>query len=467
MALTFYNTLGREKTEFTALKPPVVGIYSCGPTVYDYAHIGNLRAYVFADLIGRVLRRQGFQTHHLINITDVGHLVGENSNGEDKVEKKAKADHKTTKEIVDFYTQAFFVDLAKIAIDRRQFEFPKASDHVADQIELIKKLEAKGFTYQTSDGLYFDTSKYPAYAELGKLDLAGLKEGARVEKNPEKKNPSDFALWKFSRPAETRQQEWDSPWGIGFPGWHIECSAMSMKYLGEHFDIHTGGIDHISVHHSNERAQSEGATGQPFVNYWLHTDFLTVDSQKMAKSLGNFYRLEDLENKGYHPLGFRYFLLSAHYRSALNFTWEALAGAETAWQRLINLAREWKSQAENISGKISVDYQKKFNSFLDNDLNTPQGLALVWDMAKDSNLSPVDKFATLIDFDTVLGLQIAEHLNNEKISTEITLLAEEREKARHNKDWAEADRIRQELADLGYEVLDTETGYNLRPKGQI
>ncbi|KKS89208.1 MAG: Cysteine-tRNA ligase [Parcubacteria group bacterium GW2011_GWC1_43_11b] len=467
MALTFYNTLGREKTEFTALKPPVVGIYSCGPTVYDYAHIGNLRAYVFADLIGRVLRRQGFQTHHLINITDVGHLVGENSNGEDKVEKKAKADHKTTKEIVDFYTQAFFVDLAKIAIDRRQFEFPKASDHVADQIELIKKLEAKGFTYQTSDGLYFDTSKYPAYAELGKLDLAGLKEGARVEKNPEKKNPSDFALWKFSRPAETRQQEWDSPWGIGFPGWHIECSAMSMKYLGEHFDIHTGGIDHISVHHSNERAQSEGATGQPFVNYWLHTDFLTVDSQKMAKSLGNFYRLEDLENKGYHPLGFRYFLLSAHYRSALNFTWEALAGAETAWQRLINLAREWKSQAENISGKISVDYQKKFNSFLDNDLNTPQGLALIWDMAKDSNLSPVDKFATLIDFDTVLGLQIAEHLNNEKISTEITLLAEEREKARHNKDWAEADRIRQELADLGYEVLDTETGYNLRPKGQI
>ena len=467
MALTFYNTLGREKTEFTALKPPVVGIYSCGPTVYDYAHIGNLRAYVFAYLIGRVLRRQGFQTHHLINITDVGHLVGENSNGEDKVEKKAKADHKTTKEIVDFYTQAFFVDLAKIAIDRRQFEFPKASDHVADQIELIKKLEAKGFTYQTSDGLYFDTSKYPAYAELGKLDLAGLKEGARVEKNPEKKNPSDFALWKFSRPAETRQQEWDSPWGIGFPGWHIECSAMSMKYLGEHFDIHTGGIDHISVHHSNERAQSEGATGQPFVNYWLHTDFLTVDSQKMAKSLGNFYRLEDLENKGYHPLGFRYFLLSAHYRSALNFTWEALTGAETAWQRLINLAREWKSQAENISGKISVDYQKKFNSFLDNDLNTPQGLALIWDMAKDSNLSPVDKFATLIDFDTVLGLQIAEHLNNEKISTEITLLAEEREKARHNKDWAEADRIRQELADLGYEVLDTETGYNLRPKGQI
>ena len=467
MALTFYNTLGREKTEFTALKPPVVGIYSCGPTVYDYAHIGNLRAYVFADLIGRVLRRQGFQTHHLINITDVGHLVGENSNGEDKVEKKAKADHKTTKEIVDFYTQAFFVDLAKIAIDRRQFEFPKASDHVADQIELIKKLEAKGFTYQTSDGLYFDTSKYPAYAELGKLDLAGLKEGARVEKNPEKKNPSDFALWKFSRPAETRQQEWDSPWGIGFPGWHIECSAMSMKYLGEHFDIHTGGIDHISVHHSNERAQSEGATGQPFVNYWLHTDFLTVDSQKMAKSLGNFYRLEDLENKGYHPLGFRYFLLSAHYRSALNFTWEALTGAETAWQRLINLAREWKSQAENISGKISVDYQKKFNSFLDNDLNTPQGLALIWDMAKDSNLSPVDKFATLIDFDTVLGLQIAEHLNNEKISAEITLLAEEREKARHNKDWAEADRIRQELADLGYEVLDTETGYNLRPKGQI
>lgn len=466
MALTLYNTLGKTKTPFEPIKPGQVGVYSCGPTVYQYAHLGNLRAYVFADLLNRTLRAEGYQVKHLINITDVGHLVGDTDEGEDKIEASARKENKSAQEIANFYTQAFFQDLELLGIDLDHYEFPRATEHVDQMIAQIKTLEAKGLAYQTSDGLYYDTAKFPTYSQLAGLDLAGQEAGARVELNPEKKNPSDFALWKFAAKEDKREQVWDSPWGPGFPGWHIECSAMSTKYLGCHFDIHTGGIDHIPVHHTNEIAQAEGSCGEKYVNFWLHNNFMTIEGEKMAKSLGNVFLLKDIIDRDFSPLAYRYLLLGVHYRSELNFTWDALAGADIAWHKLIQAARDLFNQ-DSSTGTINQAYYDRFLAGIENDLNSPQALAVVWELIKDKELAPAERLATLLKVDEILGLGLKNYLSLDQIPEEISLLVTEREKARTSADWAAADKVRQELADLGYEVLDTPEGPKVRIKAKF
>lgn len=457
--MKFYNTLTRKKEGFSPLESGVVSVYNCGPTVYDYAHIGNLRSYVFADILRRVLERNEYKVKQVVNITDVGHLTSDEDDGADKLEKSARETGKTAQEVADLYTRAFMGDLEALGVNTEGITFPKATDHITEQIDLIKILEEKGFTYKTSDGVYFDTSKLSDYGKLAQLDIEGLKAGARVEATNEKKNITDFALWKFSRSEEKRQQEWQSPWGVGFPGWHLECSAMSMKYLGDTFDIHTGGIDHVPVHHTNEIAQSESATGEKFVNYWLHNEFINVNGEKMSKSLGNIITLKDIEGKGFSPLAYRYWLLTAHYKTLANFTWEALEGAQTALDKLNNHILG----LEDSIGKIDGVYSSKFSEHLNDDLNTPKAIALLWELVKDDGVSDQDKKATILDFDKVLGLGFKE-LKPDVIPEDILDLAKKREEARSSKDWAKSDEIRDEINSKGFEILDTEEGYLVRKK---
>ena len=452
------NTMSGKKEEFKPLKDKTVGMYNCGPTVYNYPHIGNLRKYVFDDVLRRMLEWNGYKVNQIINITDVGHLVSDEDTGEDKIEQAARSEHKTAREVADFFTEAFYGDLETLNIEAvkdkgKKEKFPKATDHIEEQIRLIGKLETKGFTYKTSDGIYFDTSKFSGYGKLGSINTSGLREGARIEVNSEKRNPTDFALWKFSpMTGGKRQQEWESPWGIGFPGWHVECSAMSMKYLGESFDIHTGGIDHIPVHHNNEIAQSEAATGKKFVSYWLHEAFLNVDNAKMAKSAGNFYRLKDLAEQGIRPLAYRYWLLTAHYRSPVNFTWKAAKGADNAYGRLIeNFLLLGKK-----SGTPNKEYVEKFTSYINDDLDTPKAVALIWDFLKEQSVTAKDKKATLLEFDKVLGLNLASF--DVPVPEEIETLITDRETARQGRNWKKADELRQEIKKLGFEILDTEKG---------
>ncbi|RJO59100.1 cysteine--tRNA ligase [Candidatus Parcubacteria bacterium] len=451
MPLKLFNTLSRKIEEFQPIRPPKVGFYACGPTVYDRAHIGNLRAYIFEDILRRTLIHNGCQVKLVMNITDVGHLTSDADEGEDKLEKGAKRENSSVFEIAEKYTQLFKQDLKALNIAEPDV-WLKATDHIPEQIELIKKLEAKGFTYKTSDGIYYDTSKFPHYGDLAKLNVKGQKEGARVEVNQEKRNPTDFALWKFSPQGQKRQMEWESPWGVGFPGWHIECSAMSMKALGESFDIHTGGVDHIPVHHTNEIAQSEGATGRRFVKYWLHNEFLLVDSGKMAKSAGNFFTLDDLQEKGFSPLNYRYFVLGAHYRSKLNFTLEGLKASQNAHEELVNRLANMPSEA-----KIGcADFENNFFEAINNDLNTPQGLAVMWEMLKSDNPDSAKK-ASLLKMDEILGLGLAK-VNPIKIPKEIKELVEKREVARKNKDFKLSDEIRNRIVEKGFQVEDTEGG---------
>src|SRR3989338_2131329 len=360
--LLLYNTLGRKKQEFKPIKKGIVGLYTCGPTVYSYAHIGNLRTYIFEDILKRVLIENGYKVKHVMNITDVGHLTSDADTGDDKVEKSAKEQKKTVWDIAGFYTKVFQEDIAKLHILDPDI-WCRATDHIKEQIELIKKLEKKGLTYKTSDGIYFDTSKFKDYGILGNIKAEGLKAGVRVEIG-EKKNPTDFALWKFSPKDSKRQMEWKSPWGTGFPGWHIECSAMSMKYLGETFDIHCGGIDHVPVHHTNEIAQSEAATGKSFVKYWAHGAFLLLEKEKMAKSGGNFITLQTLIERGYDPLDYRYFCFTAHYRSELKFSFDALTSCRAAFNILKEKYLEFrkKKSAVNKKDHLVVIYVKKFES---------------------------------------------------------------------------------------------------------
>ncbi|MCX6712942.1 MAG: cysteine--tRNA ligase, partial [Candidatus Vogelbacteria bacterium] len=443
MNISLYNTLSRQKELFVPINKDQVGLYSCGPTVYLYPHIGNMRPYVISDLIRRLFEYEGQTVTQVINITDVGHLVSDTDEGEDKMEKEARIEGKSAKEIADFYLADFRHNLANLNIRSDGTIFPRATEHIKEQIELIKTLEEKGFTYRTSDGIYFDTAKYPKYAELAKLDLAGQREGARVEVNHEKRNPTDFALWKFSPKGELRQQEWESPWGKGFPGWHIECSAMSMKYLGHHFDIHTGGIDHIPVHHTNERAQSECATGEPYANYWLHVAFLIIEGEKMSKSLGNIYRIADLEEKGYSPLAYRYWLLTGSYHKTLNFTWETLNGAQTAYDRLLGQISELRNLGGE-SGTPDSAWRDKFSEAISDDLNSPQAIAVIWDLLKDDSVSPADKLATILDFDRVLGLDLKAQSKKEIVIPEtVKQLALEREDARRAKNYSKSDELRQ------------------------
>lgn len=460
MTLYFYNTLTRQKEEFKPIQSGKVGMYHCGPTVYNFAHIGNLRPYVFADIIRRLFEHEGYAVKQVINITDVGHLVSDADEGEDKMNVATKREGKTAEEIAIFYTDDFFKDLEKLNVRMENTEFPRATGHIVEQIALIEKLEKKGFTYTTSDGVYFDTSKLSDYGKLAELDIEGLKEGARIEKNPEKKNITDFALWKFSPKsiAGKREQEWDSPWGVGFPGWHIECSAMSMKYLGEHFDIHTGGIDHIPVHHTNEIAQSEAVTGKPFVNVWMHSNHILVDGGKMAKSSGNFYRLIDLDKKEISPLAYRYWLLTAHYRTLVNFTWDAVEGAQNAFKKLQAFVTELPNE-----GKVDIAYEAEFESFISDDLDTPKAIALMWELVKDPEILPENKKATILHFDEVLGLNL-KNLHHEEIPADIMALAQKRETAREEKNWHLSDEIRRNIEARGYELKDTEDGPKVTKK---
>ncbi|HEY4695080.1 MAG TPA: cysteine--tRNA ligase [Candidatus Nanoarchaeia archaeon] len=453
------NVLTRKKEKFTPITSGQVGIYTCGPTVYDYAHIGHARTYIFADILQRTLEYNALVVKRVMNITDVGHLTSDSDTGEDKMEKGAEREKKTVWEIADFYTKDFFDMIEALNIKKPEI-VPKATDHIKEMIELIKTLEEKGFTYKLADGIYFDTSKFPKYGELtGQTweDMQkNLRAGARVEMVPGKKHPTDFALWKFSPIGEKRQMEWESPWGKGFPGWHIECSAMSMKYLGESFDIHTGGVDHIPVHHTNEIAQSEASSGKQFVRFWLEGEHLLVENEKMSKSLGNFYRLADLEAKGVDPLAFRYLVLTAHYSTRLNFTWEALKAAETA---LKNLYREVSGyQGEARIG--CAEFESRFLEAINDDLDTPKALAIVWELVK-SDYPDSAKLKSLLKFDQVLGLDL-ENQARIKVSAEVENLVSEREKARKDKDFVKSDEIRKQIAEIGYEVIDDPAGPKLK-----
>ena len=451
-----YNTLSGKKEEFKALISSRIGLYTCGPTVYFYAHIGNLRTYLFEDFLRRTFEYDGYEVKHIMNITDVGHLSSNEDYGEDKMEASARKSQKTAWEIADFYTQAFVRDLKRLNILMPDV-MPKATDHIQEQIELIKILEKKGYTYKISDGIYFDVERFSAYGKLSKQKLDEKAAGARVEVNPEKRHPADFALWKFSAPDVKRQMEWSSPWvDRGFPGWHIECSAMATKYLGQPFDIHCGGIDHVPVHHENEIAQSEAAFGKPLANYWLHSEFMLVDSKRMGKSEGNAFMVDDLIKKGIEPLAFRYLCLNTHYRIQLNFTWEALAGAEKALHRLREHIRIYKNESAGSQGKPISNFHDEFTEFLNDDFNIPGALGVLWQLIH-SKLPAADKLATILDFDKVFGLELDKAVTPEKIevSDEIMNLIQKREKARKVKDWAASDRIRNELLEKGIQLEDT------------
>lgn len=438
MKIRLYNTLTRKKEIFKSRKLRKAEMYCCGLTVYNYAHIGNLRTYIFEDILRRILEFNGYKVHQVMNITDVGHLTSDADTGEDKLEKAANDKKQNAWQLAQHYTKEFKKDLQKLNIEMPQ-SIPKATKYIDQMIEIIKKLEEKGYTYKTLDGVYFDTSKFKKYGQMARLDIAGLQEGKRVEKNNEKKNPTDFALWKFSKKGE-RQMEWDSPWGNGFPGWHIECSAMSMKYFGPTFDIHCGGVDHIPVHHTNEIAQSEATTGKKYVNYWLHGEFLLIDKKKMAKSKDNFYRLKDLEDKGFSALDFRFFILNSHYRTKLDFTFEKLEKAkkelEGIRKKIVNL----------ISEKVLENDKKEIQAALNNDLDTSRAISLL-QSKNNKNL--------WLMFDKVLGLNLAA---KPELTIEEEKLLKNRELARKNEDFEKADEIRDELKKKGIEVEDTNDG---------
>jgi len=445
--LYLYNTLTRSKDEFKPLKKGKVGLYTCGPTVYDYPHIGNFRAYLFEDVLKRVLKYNNYKVKHVMNITDVGHLTSDGDEGEDKLEKGSRREGKSVWDIAKFYTKVFKDNLAELNIIEPN-TWCKATDYIKAQIKFARVLEKKGFTYLTSDGLYFDTAKYLGYADLAKLNLAGQQEGARVEVNIEKRNPTDFALWKFSPKNEQRQMEWKSPWGIGFPGWHLECSAMSIKELGEEFDIHCGGIDHVPVHHTNERAQNWGFTSKETVKYWIHSEFLLVDGGKMGKSLGNLMTLKQIKEQGCTPMAFRYFSLQAHYRSKLNFTLEALEAAQNG---LNNLIKEI-SNLDKPRGSFR-EFEKKFDEAINDDLNTPEALAVMQALLK-SDLPSSAKRAGVIKFDKVLGLGLNVYKSEKKITAEVQSLIDQRQKARKNKDYQKSDELRKKIEDAGVKLKD-------------
>jgi len=457
MSLKLYDTYSRSLREFEPLQPPTVGMYTCGPTVYDYAHIGNLRTYIFADILRRTLEFNGFPVRQVMNITDVGHLVSDADTGEDKMEKGARRTGRTAWEIADFYTQAFREDLKRLHIQEPHV-WCKATDHIQEQIDVIRCIEEKGFTYRVSDGIYFDTSKLGDYGYMARLDVEGLQAGTRIDMG-DKRHPTDFALWKFSPPGQQRQMEWDSPWGVGFPGWHIECSAMSAEYLGTFFDIHTGGEDHIPVHHTNEIAQTEACYGTRLANFWIHGYFLQIDDSRMAKSSGEFLRLQTLIDHGYDPLAYRFFCLSANYRAKLNFTWDALDSAARSLDRLRNSAFEWGEP-----GVVDEEFVEKFRETINEDLNMPRALAVTWDLVK-SDLPDSTKKATIGLFDHVLGLGLLSWKPvEEQIPPEILSLVEQRQLARQEKRWQDADRLRNEVQAAGFEVEDTPQGPRVKAK---
>lgn len=467
--LKLYNTLSRSIEEFELLHPPAVGMYTCGMTVYDYAHIGHGRKYVGDDILRRVLTRFGYNVTHVQNVTDVGHLVSDMDEGEDKLEKGAKNQGKTVWEVADFFSKQFYDSMDRLNV-LRPTVICKATDHIPEQIGLVKRLVDKGFAYDTPEAVYFDVSKFPKYETLfGNQQLQEKQIAVRknVQTGEHKKHAADFALWfkRVGRFAD-HTMHWTSPWGDGFPGWHIECSAMSMKYLGETFDIHTGGVDHIPVHHPNEIAQSEAATGKPFVHYWVHDAFLMVDGKKMSKSLGNFYTIEDVVKKNFDPLALRYFYLTAHYRKTQNFTWEGLTAAQNSLDELRKQVMAMrKSGRSSLSAEKleKVDaYRQRFDDALADDLNTPQALAVVWEVVK-SNIPAPDKYDLIIDFDGVLGLKLNEvgTTQTQEIPVEIQQLSDKRQKLREEKKFEESDVIRKKIEEKGYILEDTSKGTSI------
>ncbi len=460
-----YNTLTRQKEEFQPINPPQVGLYCCGPTVYDYQHIGNMRTYIFEDILKRTLEYNGYKVKHIMNITDIGHLVSDADEGEDKMSKALRRENlaptkKSMLKLAKKYTEAFKNDLKKLNIQEPD-KYTKATKHIKEQIKLVQTLIDNDYTYETSDGIYFDTTKYSKYGELALLDKQELQAGKRIDLG-EKKDIHDFALWKFSQPNEKRIMEWRAFGKMGFPGWHAECSAMSMKCLGQHFDIHCGGIDHIPVHHTNERAQNNCASKlKESINFWMHGEFLVINDSKMAKSAGTFITLADAVAKKINPLAYRYFCLGTHYRKPLNFSWEALQSAANALKNLYNdilgLGKKF--------GKLDLEFKKEFQQAINDDLNAPQILALISKVLK-SNLKTEDKRATILEFDQILGLNL-KNIKKEKINipNNVKILAEQRQKARQEKNWAESDKLRDEINKLGWDIEDnSDNNHTLRKK---
>ncbi|MDR2518762.1 MAG: cysteine--tRNA ligase [Spirochaetaceae bacterium] len=479
MSLTLFNTLGRELRVFKPITAGKVGFYGCGPTVYNYAHIGNLRAYVLHDVLVRTLRRMGFEVTHVMNITDVGHLSGDNDDGDDKMVKSAQERGKSVLEVAEFYARAFFNDTRRLNITPPTV-ICRATEHIGDMIALIKKIEGQGFTYSAGGNLYFDITKFPRYGELARLRLEDLKAGARIGVDENKRNPHDFVLWFTKSKFENQALVWESPWGTGYPGWHIECSAMSIKYLGETFDIHAGGIDHVAIHHTNEIAQSEAAMGRhPWVNYWVHNEFLVLDRGKMSKSSGGFLTLQSLVDAGYDPLDYRYFLLGGHYRSQLQFSYQALESAQNARKSLIDrimdkasalgpaaaLPEPEPSAVSALSQSKAGSYLDAFNKAMEDDLSTPRGLAELWGLLRDPETSPQNALLGAFDMDRVLGLNLAAEAERRRsisvppeLKGEIERLVAARAEAKRAKNFAEADRIRQTLRDKGVALEDRPGG---------
>ena len=454
MEIKFYNTLTKQKENFIPLNIGEAKIYSCGPTVYKNATIGNMRTNIFQDVLRRVLKYNGYKLKHVMNITDVGHLVSDGDEGEDKMLKSAREENKSPLEIAEYYTKLFFNDLDALNIEKPEI-ICKATDHINEMLEYVKKLIANGYAYETSTAIYFDVSKLDKYGILSGINLDEQKSGARVEVDKEKKNPYDFALW--IKAPENHLMKWDSPWGPSYPGWHIECSAMSSKYLGEQFDIHTGGIDLIPTHHENEIAQSKGACGKIPARYWMHGEYLLINGGKMSKSLGNVYLLEDIIKRGYNPLVYRLFSYSCHYRNKLNFTWEGIDAASKSLERLKEGYKKHLTGEDNINKEIVDEFEKRFHEAINDDLNMPLAMGVVWEVIRYEKKSK-QLADLLLKFDTVLGLKIDEENQKEEIPEEITNLLEQRQKAREDKNWAESDKLRDLIKEKGYIVKDGKEG---------
>ena len=460
MDLILYNTLTKNKEKFNPLEKNVVKLYSCGPTVYSFAHIGNFRTYIFMDTLRRTLKYNGYELKHVMNITDVGHLESDSDEGEDKMEKAAKKENKDPYEIAQFYMNAFLNDVEKLNIDKPEI-ITRATDNIEEMIEYVKDILKNGYAYETSKGIYFDISKLDKYPVLSNRKIDEQIAGARVEVDPEKRNPYDFAIW--IKAPENHIMKWQSPWGLSYPGWHLECSAMSRRFLGEEFDIHTGGVDHIPTHHENEIAQAKGATGKIPAKTWMHCEFLLVDGGKMSKSLGNVYTISQLEEKGITPLAYKLFCFTAHYRTKLNFTFEGVNSAQKALERLYDSYLKHKNGNDYVDEVEIEKYRQTFLSYINDDLNMPAAMSVVWEVARNSKKS--NKYAyLLLEFDKVLGLDLVnaeEHISKmeeEEIPEEIKQLIEERKEARDNKDWEKSDKIRDIIIQKGYSIKDTKEG---------
>jgi cysteinyl-tRNA synthetase len=453
VSFKLFNTLSRSQEELTPLQPPAVSIYTCGPTVYGDPHIGNFRTYIFEDVLVRALRLAGYQPNRVMNVTDVGHLTDDGDQGEDKMEVGARREGLTAWQIAKKYEEKFLQDIQLLQLERPT-TVVRATDTIQQQIAFIEELEAKGYTYRTSDGIYFDSSKVGDYGKLARLDIEGLSGGERVTLG-EKRQKTDFALWKFSAQPGQRHMEWESPWGVGFPGWHIECSAIIKETLGEQIDIHCGGADHIPVHHTNEIAQSEALTGKPLAQVWLHSEFLLIDGGKMSKSLGNIYSLQDLEGRGFDPLAFKLFCFSASYRSKLNFTWEALQGAA---QQLKRLRAHYQAVNQGVASERAEAYQQRFLAALSDDLNTPVALAVIWEAI--GLLTPKEARALLEYADQVLNLELGR-LEQVEVPADVQELLDERATAREAGDWVKSDQLRDRIAERGFKLSDTASGQQI------